>query len=176
MTSIEQPPTTLIRTSVTVEVTREHAWAVFTERLDTWWPRSHYNGTGELAEVVLETRAGGRWYARGTDGFVGEWGTVLRWEPPAHLILGWQLDAEFDYDRSLITEVEVTFTELESHRTLVELEHRNLDRFGPEAMRMRDTFGSDSGWTGMLKIFAEQAKATAHGRGQPTPRGGLMEA
>jgi uncharacterized protein YndB with AHSA1/START domain len=161
MTSPQQPqanPTdTSVKTSVTVETTREHAFAVFTERFDTWWPRSHYNGTGELAEAVLEPRAGGRWYARGTDGSVGEWGSVLAWEPPSRLLLGWQLDADFHYDAGLVTEVEVTFSELGPHRTLVELEHRNLDRYGPAATEMRDTFGSDSGWTGMLRIFGDLA-------------------
>ena len=182
MTSTEQPQSdpspigqssTSVRTSVTVEVPREHAFAVFTERFDTWWPRSHYNGPGELAEAVLEPRAGGRWYSRGTDGWVGEWGSVLAWEPPARLVLGWQLDADFRYAAELVTEVEVTFTELGPNRTMVELEHRNLDRYGPAASAMRDTFGSDSGWTGMLRTFAEQTKA--HDHGQVAVPGGLME-
>lgn len=175
MTSTEQPLTTSVRTAVTIEVTREHAFSVFTERLDTWWPRSHYNGTGELAEAVLEPRAGGRWYARGTDGSIGVWGRVLTWDPPARLLLGWQLDAEFEYDPTLVTEVEVTFTELGPHRTRVELEHRNLDRFGAQASAMRDTFGGDGGWTGMLRTYAEQAEAARSDRGQPAVPGGLMD-
>jgi len=166
---------TSVRTAVTIDVTREHAFTVFTERFDTWWPRSHYTGTGELAEAILEPRAGGRWYARGTDGSDSEWGTVLVWDPPAHLILGWQLDADFRYDADLVTEVEVSFTELGPHRTLVELEHRNLDRFGPDAAAMRDTFGSDSGWTGMMQTFAERTKATGSDHGQPAAPGGLMD-
>lgn len=175
MTSTEQQPTTFVRTSVTVEVTREHAFTVFTERFDTWWPRRHYNGTGELAQVVLEPKAGGRWYAEGTDGWVGEWGSVLIWEPPARLILAWQLDAEFNYDPNFVTEVEVTFTELGPHQTLVELEHRNLDRYGPNASEMRQTFGSDNGWTGIMQTFAEQTKTTVSDHGQSAVPRGLME-
>ena len=175
MTSTEPLPSTYVRTSVTVEAPREHAFAVFTERFDGWWPRSHYNGTGELAEAVLEPKAGGRWYARGTDGSVGEWGSVLVWDPPARLVLGWQLDAEFRYDAALVTEVEVTFTELGPQQTLVELEHRNLDRYGPATTEMRETFGSDSGWTGMMQIYATQAKAVGPDHGQPATPGSLME-
>ena len=171
-----QPPTASVRTSVIVETTREHAFTVFTERFDTWWPRSHYNGSGELAEAVLEARAGGRWYARSTDGSVGDWGSVLVWEPPARVVLGWQLDAEFCYDANFVTEVEVTFTELAPDRTHVELEHRNLDRYGPSAAAMRDTFGSDSGWTGMLRTFAEQTNTSRPVHGQAAVPGGLMEA
>jgi len=175
MTPTKQPPGTFVRTSVTVKATREHAFTVFTEHFDTWWPRSHYNGTGELAQVVLEPKAGGRWYARGTDGFLGDWGTVLTWDPPARLVLAWQLDAEFDYNPHLVTEIEVTFTELGPHLTLVELEHRNLDRFGSATNKMRSSFGSDNGWTGILRIFAERAKATDIDHGQPAVRGGLMD-
>jgi hypothetical protein len=159
MTSTQSPLTASVRTTVTIEVAREHAFAVFTERFDTWWPRSHYNGTGELAQAILEPRPDGRWYARGTDGSENEWGKVLTWDPPARLLLAWQLDAEFEYDPDLVTEIEVTFTELAPHRTRVELEHRNLDRFGPDANAMRDTFGSDTGWTGMMRTFAAQAAA-----------------
>jgi uncharacterized protein YndB with AHSA1/START domain len=111
--------------------------------------------------VILEPGPGGRWYATGTDGSVNEWGKVLTWDPPARLLLAWQLDTEFDYDPELVTEVEVTFTELAPHRTRVELEHRHLDRFGPAASRMRDTFGSDNGWSGILRSFGERAAASA---------------
>jgi uncharacterized protein YndB with AHSA1/START domain len=152
---------TSVRTTVTVEVSRDHAFSVFTERFDTWWPRSHYSGPDELAEAVLEPKAGGRWYTKGTSGAEREWGTVLTWEPPGRLVLGWQLDTEFQYDADVVTEVEIVFTELGPHRTLVELEHRDLDRFGPASTKMRDTFGGDDGWTDLIKDFARRAEATA---------------
>ncbi len=128
MTSNNDP--TSVRTSVVVAVDRAHAFAVFTERFDTWWPRSHYNGPGELAEIGLEPHPGGRWFTRSTDGSMGTFGSVLLWDPPARLILGWQLNAEFNYDPDLVTELEISFTEIQPHRTLVELEHRHLDRYG----------------------------------------------
>jgi hypothetical protein len=36
----------------------------------------------------------------------------------------------------------------------VELEHRDLDRFGPEAERMRTTFEQPGAWQGTLDAFA----------------------
>jgi hypothetical protein len=157
MTSIEQPALTSVRRSVTVAVTREHAFTVFTERFDGWWPRSHYNGTGEMARAVLESKPEGRWYAVGTDGSVNEWGKVLVWDPPSRLLLAWQLDSGYEYDPELVTEVEVVFTALEPHRTLVEIEHRNLDRYGGATNAMRDSFGGDGGWTGLLRSFGDLA-------------------
>ena len=142
-----------VRTSVTIEVSREHAFTVFTERFDGWWPRSHHTGPGELAEAVLEPRVGGRWYERTTEGTVCEWGRVLVWEPPARLVLAWQLNAEFQFDPELVTEVEVTFTELGPHRTRVDLEHRDLERYGERTAAMRESFGGDGGWSGLLRGF-----------------------
>jgi uncharacterized protein YndB with AHSA1/START domain len=143
-----------VRTSVTVEVSREHAFAVFTERIDAWWPRSHHIGDVALAEVRLERREGGRWYEIRADGSDGDWGTVLTWDPPARIVLGWQLDASFSYDPDFVTEVEVTFTALGPHRTFVELEHRNLDRYGERTDEIRRSIGSDNGWPMMMAGFA----------------------
>src|SRR5205823_14197251 len=42
----------------------------------------------------------------------------------------WQLNSEFKYDPSLVTEVEVSFTALGPRRTQVDFEHRNLERLG----------------------------------------------
>ena len=54
--------------SVTVETTVDRAFQVFTDRIDAWWIREHHIGTAELDRVVLEPRAGGRWYEIGKDG------------------------------------------------------------------------------------------------------------
>lgn len=122
---------------------------------------------GELQEAVLEPWAGGRWYETTTEGAVCEWGRVLVWEPPARLVLAWQLNSEFEFefefDPELVTEVEVTFTELGPHRTLVELEHRDLERFGDDAAAMRESFGGDGGWSGLIRDFGAYAR-TAAGR------------
>ena len=61
------------------------------------------------------------------------WGHVLVWEPPARLVLAWQLDGDHRYDPELITEVEITFHPVDGG-TEVRLEHRNLEaRFGKKA-------------------------------------------
>ena len=62
---------TTVRKSVTVNAPIDRAFEVFTARFDTWWPRTHHPGEGEMAEFVLESHVGGRWYSRGTDGRAG---------------------------------------------------------------------------------------------------------
>jgi hypothetical protein len=158
----DQPTVAPVRTSVTVDVSREHAFAVFTDRFDAWWPHSHHTGAAAVAAVRMEPREGGRWYEIGTDGSETEWGTVLVWDPPARLVLGWQLDATFRYRPDFVTEVEVTFTAQGPHRTQVVLEHRNLDRYGERAEEIRRTIGGDEGWPAILRNFVQISASIAH--------------
>ena len=55
-----------VRREITVAAPPERAFAVFTERMDTWWPRSYTIGSAELDKVVIEPREGGRWYEPGS--------------------------------------------------------------------------------------------------------------
>ena len=45
-----------VRKTITVNVSTERAFKVFTEGFDTWWPRSHHIGKGALEKAVVETR------------------------------------------------------------------------------------------------------------------------
>ena len=143
-----------VRRSVVVKADIERSFATFTSRIGSWWPRSHHIGGTTPINVVLEGHAGGRWYEVGSDGSECEWGKVLLWQPPQRLILAWQIGANWKYDPTLITEVEVVFTALEGGGTRVDLEHRNLERFGDQASPLRAAFDSERGWLGILKTFA----------------------
>ena len=143
-----------VRKIVTVAVPIDTAFTVFTERFDTWWPRSHKIGAAELQQAVLEPRPGGRWYEIGVDGSECEWGRVLEWDPPRRLVLAWQIDGTWHFDPDLLTEVEVRFVAEGPNRTVVELEHRNLDRFGEMQDQIRTAFDSPGGWAGLLAAFA----------------------
>src|SRR5439155_1619156 len=74
-----------------------------------WWPKSHHVSAVEPETVVIEPHPGGRWFERAPDGAECDVGKVLAWEPPARLLLAWQLDANFRYQPDLVTEVEVRF-------------------------------------------------------------------
>jgi uncharacterized protein YndB with AHSA1/START domain len=154
---IDQHEATTARATVTVECTQQHAFDVFTSGFNTWWNRAHHIGTADLDAAIMEPRKGGRWYERGVDGSECEWGRVLEFDPPERLLLCWQLTAQFQYDPDFETEVEVRFVAETPTRTRVELEHRNLDRFGLEAEQMKATFGSEGGWTGLLALFGAEA-------------------
>lgn len=107
----------------------------------------------------LEPHVGGRWYEIGADGRECPWGRVLLWEPPARVVLAWQITADWGYDPDLETEVEVRFSPRPEGGTLVELEHRKLERYGDRAEGVRASLDSEGGWQGLLGLFAAEAEA-----------------
>jgi uncharacterized protein YndB with AHSA1/START domain len=154
-----EPSSYAVRKTLTLNVPIEHAFRVFTEGHGKWWPLdTHHIGKVAAATVVIEPCAGGRWYERGIDGTECEWGKVLVWEPPHRLLLAWQITADWRYDLTLQTEVEVTFVAEGPGRTRLELEHRHLDRYRDQAGVMRSIFDSEGGWTGILARFATAAE------------------
>jgi uncharacterized protein YndB with AHSA1/START domain len=147
-----------VRKSITVKADAAHAFAVFTGRIGNWWPHTHTIGTSPQKAIVLEPREGGRWYEIGADGSQCNWGKVLAWEPPTRVLLAWQINADWKYDPDLITEVEVTFTSLGRDLTRVDLEHRNLERFGDKVETVRTAIDSEGGWTQIIKLYGEAAE------------------
>ena len=145
-----------VRTSIFVNASPDHAFDVFTNGIGRWWPKSHKIGPSELDRPIIEPHAGGRWYELDVDGSECEIGKVAIFDPPARLVLIWQLTSEFTYDPELITEVEVTFTP-EGDGTRVDLEHRDLERMGDKADAMRETVSGPGGWPGLLQLFADTA-------------------
>jgi uncharacterized protein YndB with AHSA1/START domain len=151
-----------VRRSITVEVPRERAFAVFVERMGDWWPVDRYHvGEADAADAVLEPREGGRWYERGDDGVECDWGRVLAYEPPARLVLAWMIgpDWKFDPDPARATEVEVRFLQEGASSTRVELEHRGFEVHGDRAEAMRAPIASDGGWGALLQHFADATRS-----------------
>jgi uncharacterized protein YndB with AHSA1/START domain len=146
-----------VRKSIHVGAPRERAFEVFTAGIGRWWPKTHHIGAADLDALVIEPGQGGRWFERGVDGSECEVGKVLVWDPPARLVLAWQITPEWKYDPNLITEVEVQFIAEGTHATRVELEHRNLERMGDRADEMRQKIDSPEGWGGLLQLFAQSA-------------------
>ena len=153
-----------VRKALHVKAPREVAWRVFTEKMGTWWPLAHYKiGKAKAVDAVIEPRVGGRWYERGDDGSTCDWGRVVLWEPPARLVLTWDIDANFQYDPTLNTEIDVRFIPVGTTETRVELEHRRLDRYGARRDEMRRIFDTEGDWGKLLAMFAAAATSGSPG-------------
>jgi Activator of Hsp90 ATPase homolog 1-like protein len=143
--------------SMSVPLPQTRAFELFTTRMTEFWPKEHSIGESELAEVVLEPRAGGRWFERGVDGSECQWGRIASWEPPRKVVLLWQIGADWRFDPEFETEVEVVFTEEDPDRSRLDLRHRNLQRYGDNTDLMLAIFDDPKGWTGTLASFVDLA-------------------
>ena len=150
-----------VRKSIIVQADVQHAFEVFTDDVDGWWPRDHHIGDSPMKRVIIEGRVGGRCYTELQDGTDCDWGQVLAWEPPRRFVLAWQITLQWKYQPDLArsSEVEVRFTPLSGGRTRVDLEHRHLERHGPGFEGMRSAVDSPNGWNSTLARYAERAAA-----------------
>jgi Activator of Hsp90 ATPase homolog 1-like protein len=148
-----------VRKQITVNATQQRAFELFTQQMSRWWPASHSNSKSPLKQYILEPREGGRWYALAEDGSTGQTGYVIAWQPPARVVLAWQLNADFQFDPELVTEVEVQFIAQNAQITRVELEHRHLQKMGERAAQVRTMIDSPGGWSAILECFLKCANA-----------------
>ena len=147
-----------VRKSLVVNATQAHAFDVFTNRLDHWWPKGHGIGSTPVKQSVIEPRKGGRWYTTHEDGSAIVVGHMKVWEPPHRIVFSWEVSANWKPDPFVASEVEITFTAEDARTTRVELEHRNFEALGQEdGAKMRGSV--DGGWPGLLELFKKQAES-----------------
>ena len=146
-----------VRKSVVVRASIEDAFEVFTDGVDTWWPRTHHIGKVPMRRNVIEGRPGGRCYSEHVDGTECDWGRVLEWHPPRRLLIAWQVTHDWGHqpDLAKCSEVEVRFTATGA-TTRVDVEHRFLERHGPGAESMRNSVDAPNGWTHVLSQYDER--------------------
>jgi uncharacterized protein YndB with AHSA1/START domain len=139
---------TSVRTSVTVEAPVERAFEIFTKDMKSWWPPEHHILASELVDTVVEPQPGGAIYDVGADGSTCRWGTVVAYEPPARFAFQWNINLQWqiELDPAKTSEVDVRFVAENASTTVVELQHRHLDRHGDGWETMRDAVGSPEGW------------------------------
>ncbi len=141
--------------SVHTKAEPARAFELFAGRITDWWPKGLTIGKSPHVAIILEPQVGGRWYERDAMGNETQWGRVLAWEPPARLLLAWQINHQWIYDPDLQTEVELRFAAAAAGGTVVTLEHRNLERFGADAIAHSAKL--DGGWPKHLAQFAQYA-------------------
>ncbi|HEY4289505.1 MAG TPA: SRPBCC family protein [Puia sp.] len=140
-----------IRKELIVETAQADAFKVFTENMDSWWPRTHHIGKSPMTELLLEPAPNGRWFSRHEDGSEVDIGYVLVWQPHDVLVLAWQINGKFEYDPELVTEVEIQFIASGPRTTLVKLEHKNLGRLGAG----KTVESMDEGWGMILQLYRD---------------------
>jgi len=119
-----------VRKSIEVELTPLDAFQLFISDMAAWWPATHHIASSPFVEIVIEPRAGGGWFEVAQDGSTCQWGSVLEWDPPHKVVFAWGLQADWKFSPDLgkSSEVEVRFVSMGDSATLVEFEHRRLER------------------------------------------------
>jgi uncharacterized protein YndB with AHSA1/START domain len=143
-----------VRTTIVVDAPLERAFEVFTTDMGSWWPADKHILGEPVAEIVFEPQGG--IVDRGVNGAECRWARVLAYEPPHRVVFSWDINLgwQLETDPSRTSEVEVRFTAQDGGRTLVELEHRHLDRHGDGWEQMRAAVGSPNGWADGMRAFA----------------------
>ena len=149
--------------SIRVRASADKAFRVFTQEMDTWWPRTHHIGNSPMKRVVVEGKPGGRIYTEQEDGTVCPWASVRTWAPPNLFVMVWQVSPEWQYEPNIerCSEVEVRFTPVDDGTTLVELEHRGIQRHAGACVAMREQVSAEGGWGSLLGMFAKKAGGVA---------------
>ena len=152
--------------SVQVKAPIARAFSVFVEQMETWWPATHHIGNTPFETIFVEPRVGGRWYERNVAGDQCDWGTVLKWDPPHCVCFSWHVgpghdspDWKFNPDMDKASEVEIRFVAQGPNATLIELEHRKLERHGEGAEELRALFEGPGAWIAILESFAKRIEA-----------------
>jgi uncharacterized protein YndB with AHSA1/START domain len=157
VTTLRRPP---IRQSTLVRSDRAHTFEVFVATIGQWWPLQPYSAGGErVREVHVEPRVEGRVYEAWDDGTECDWGRLLAWEPPARLVMTWEMTPA-------PTEVELLFTALGPALTRVAVEHRGweqltAEQLGEDCARPGGYVGGAfvRGWTEILGALTAAAEA-----------------
>jgi activator of Hsp90 ATPase-like protein len=144
-----------IRLTFEVDCPVEHAFEVWTARIDAWWPKDHSVSEEDDLTVVLEGRPGGRIFERLENGTEHDWGQVTIWQPPTRLGYTWHINR----DRSDATDVDIRFVARDKATTTVEIEHRGWERLGTDGERWRDR--NHDGWASLLPHFVSAATQAA---------------
>ena len=138
----------LVRT-ITLACPVEHAFAIFTDKIDLWWPRGHRRD--RAASLTLTDAA---LLERNPDGSMWTMGKVTAIEPPRRLALDW-----FPGSPGVPTSVDVRFDPV-ADGTLVTVTHRAITLETKSIWPERVAKFTD-GWDHVLpalKAFIEEAK------------------
>jgi uncharacterized protein YndB with AHSA1/START domain len=144
----------VIELEFTVAGPPQHAFDVWTQRTERWWPSAHTMSRDPEVAVAFEPRVGGRVFERTPDGTEHAWGEVVAWEPPDRLAYTWHIATE----RSNATDVEITFTRA-GDATHVRVRHTGWDRLGAFGDEWRAT--NRLGWDGVLPDYEAACSRTA---------------
>jgi uncharacterized protein YndB with AHSA1/START domain len=140
-----------INKSLTVPLDTEAAFALFTDEIDTWWPKESHSVKGAASKITFPDHKGGNIIETAADGSANIWGTIIAYDPATYLAFTWH-PGRPDTEATTVT---VKFTAVDGG-TLCELAHGGFDILGETADAVSTSYLR--GWDMVLGCFAIAAK------------------
>ncbi len=140
-----------IEKSLTVPLSPAEAFALFTNDMDTWWPKASHSVTGAKAKVTFPSYKDSEITEDGEDGTRVVWGKLIAYEPGVYLAFTWH-PGRTEQDATVVT---VTFTQT-AEGTRCDLTHGGFDILGDTADAVSTSYLH--GWDMVLGCYASAAK------------------
>ena len=139
----------MITKSVMLPLEPAAAFALFTEKINAWWPPERRHTRDPHSEIFL--LATGRFYERTHEGDEVELGRVRSWERPSRILLDFYIATGPDHP----TEVEIVFA-ADGRETRVTVIHRPK----PESAELWTERAPryERSWSFVLQSFAQAAR------------------
>ncbi|EBA12877.1 SRPBCC family protein [Roseobacter sp. CCS2] len=143
-----------IKKTLTVPLTAEEAFTLFTTKMDTWWPSAKFSVFGEKAKITFPNHKGGDIVETSEDGQRDVWGTLIAYDPGVFLSFTWHPGRP----ASEATVVTVEFTQTEAG-TKCDLTHGGFGILGDTADAVSNSYLT--GWDLVLGCYASAVKVPA---------------
>jgi hypothetical protein len=131
----------MLRREIALRCSPEHAFAVFTEQVDLWWPRGHRKS--HQSTLRFEPGSDGRLIERAPDGSEWTMAAVTSFDPPGRLDLDW-----FPGSPAVPTRVAISFSS-RGEETVVTIVHQPLSAEA-EAIWAQRVAQFGTGWDNVL--------------------------
>jgi hypothetical protein len=151
----------MVIVSTRVKATPDQAFATFVEGFNDWWPRAMTYGGDKVATVSIEPKMNGRAIEKNKDGSEVQWGTVLSFFRPNHIVVAWQItpNRQLADSEAMASRVDVRFVETEPGTTEVVVVHRDFPRHGDGWEKYRKDMAAKSGWPSLIDAYTKAAGA-----------------
>jgi len=143
-----------VEKTLTVPLSPAEAFALFTDKMDKWWPKASHSVTGAKAKLTFPKHIDGKITEDGDDGTVTVWGRLIAYDPGKYLAFSW-FPGRPESEATVVT---VTFTETAAG-TRCDLTHGGFDILGDTADAVSTSYLT--GWDMVLGCFASAARAPA---------------
>ncbi len=140
-----------INKTLTVPLTPTEAFALFTQNIDTWWPKASHSVSGAKAKIRFPDHKDGEITEESENGDIAVWGKLIAYDPGQYLAFTWH-PGRSDKEATVVT---VTFTQTEAG-TRCDLTHGGFDILGDTADAVSTSYLH--GWDMVLGCYKSAAR------------------